>query len=184
VLGPELLHAQASHDLDPLHVLIDVSELGITGYQAADWLRESDRIDTGISDHRHIEATLSIADSAETGGRLTSALRSLQREAGKLASPPKVSLPPLSALLPEQVMRPRDAFFSASEPVPAADAVGATSAEQLTPYPPGIPALLPGERITAEVIDYLRTGIGAGMVIPDAADPQLHTVRVVRGGPR
>jgi arginine/lysine/ornithine decarboxylase len=43
--------------------------------------------------------------------------------------------------------------------------------EQITPYPPGIPALLPGERIGAEVLDYRRSGVAAGMVLPDAADP-------------
>ncbi|MBN9629256.1 MAG: hypothetical protein J0I18_01370, partial [Actinobacteria bacterium] len=53
-------------------------------------------------------------------------------------------------------------------------------AEQLTPYPPGIPASLPGEVIVSEVVDYLRSGLAAGMVIPDAADPSLATVRVVR----
>jgi arginine/lysine/ornithine decarboxylase len=52
------------------------------------------------------------------------------------------------------------------------------SAEQITPYPPGIPAIIPGERITAEVIDYLRTGLQAGMVLPDPADPTLKTIRV------
>jgi hypothetical protein len=58
VLRDELLHAEASHDLDPLQVLVDVSELGVTGYQAADWLRENCRVDVGLSDHRRILATL------------------------------------------------------------------------------------------------------------------------------
>ena len=53
-------------------------------------------------------------------------------------------------------------------------------AEQITPYPPGIPAILPGERITADVLDYLRTGLTAGMVLPDPVDPELSTIRVCR----
>jgi arginine decarboxylase len=56
VLRDEFLHAEASHDLDPLHVVIDVSGLGISGYQAADWLREHAHLDMGLSDHRRIEA--------------------------------------------------------------------------------------------------------------------------------
>lgn len=60
------------------------------------------------------------------------------------------------------------------------EAVGRVSAEMLTPYPPGIPAALPGERLNADVIDYLRTGVAAGMVVPDAADPALRGVRVAR----
>ncbi len=47
-----------------------------------------------------------------------------------------------------------------------------------TPYPPGIPVILPGERINDEVVDYLLSGLKAGMVLPDPADPSLETVRV------
>jgi arginine/lysine/ornithine decarboxylase len=51
----------------------------------------------------------------------------------------------------------------------------------LTPYPPGIPAALPGERLDADVLEYLHTGVQAGMVVPDAADPQVNSVRVAIG---
>ena len=56
------------------------------------------------------------------------------------------------------------------------------SAEMISPYPPGVPAILPGERFNTEVVDYLRAGLAAGMVLPDAADPELTTFRVVRDG--
>lgn len=56
--------------------------------------------------------------------------------------------------------------------------IGRTAAEQITPYPPGIPAIVPGERINREVIDYLLSGLQAGMVLPDPADPKLETVGV------
>lgn len=75
VLDDELLGVQASHDLDRMQVLIDVCGTGTSGYQAADWLREHARIDVGMSDHRRILATLSMADDKETLGRLTDALR-------------------------------------------------------------------------------------------------------------
>jgi arginine/lysine/ornithine decarboxylase len=64
--------------------------------------------------------------------------------------------------------------------VPADEAAGRVAAEQITPYPPGIPAILPGERINAAVVEYLRTGAEAGMVLPDPADPTVKTIRVVR----
>jgi len=76
------------------------------------------------------------------------------------------------------VLLPRDAFFGPIETVPAEDAVGRIAAEMLTPYPPGIPAALPGERLNREVVDYLRSGVDAGMVIPDAADNSVKTIRV------
>ena len=76
---------------------------------------------------------------------------------------------------------PRDAFFGPAEQIPADQAVGRIAAEQITPYPPGIPAILPGERITADVLNYLRTGLQAGMVLPDPTDPSLDTIRVTVG---
>jgi len=74
VLREEFLGAEASHDLDPLHVVIDVSDLGVTGYDAADWLRENHRLDMGLSDHCRMEATFSLADDDQTAARLMSAL--------------------------------------------------------------------------------------------------------------
>ncbi|HSX97634.1 MAG TPA: ornithine decarboxylase, partial [Streptomyces sp.] len=78
----------------------------------------------------------------------------------------------------EQVMLPRDAFFGRTEQVPWRRAVGRVSAEMLTPYPPGVPAALPGERLSKEVLDYLRSGVDAGMVVPDAVDDEVQSVRV------
>lgn len=63
--------------------------------------------------------------------------------------------------------------------MPALKAAGRIAAEQVTPYPPGIPTLVPGERINQAVVDYVRTGLAAGMVIPDATDPTLDTFVVV-----
>ncbi|MBV9192803.1 MAG: hypothetical protein JO168_01580 [Solirubrobacterales bacterium] len=178
VLEEELLRREASHDLDRLQVLIDLSEVGISGYQAADWLRRHERIDVGLSDHARILATLSMADDEHTAQRLRAALEHLVAAAPDLPRPPPVNLPAPSGLELESVERPRDAFFGPAESVPVHDAVGRVAAEQVTPYPPGIPAIVPGERISAEVIDYLRSGLEAGMVVPDPADPKLETVRV------
>lgn len=57
--------------------------------------------------------------------------------------------------------------------------MGRVAAEMITPYPPGIPTVLPGELLTEPVLRYLRSGIEAGMNLPDAVDTQLNTVRVV-----
>ncbi|HEV7566902.1 MAG TPA: ornithine decarboxylase [Microbacteriaceae bacterium] len=180
VLTDELLGAEASHDLDRMHVLIDVSECGISGYQAADWLRENRRIDMGLSDHRRIEATMSMADDQESADRLLHALSALGEASHEFPTPHPVELPSPADLEPQTVDRPRDAFFGSVEAVPCEEASGRVCAEQLTPYPPGIPVLVPGEVINRAVVAYLRSGLEAGMVIPDAADQTLHTIRVVR----
>lgn len=91
---------------------------------------------------------------------------------------PRIALPSFDDLEIEPVLLPRDAFFGPHEDIPIREAVGRVAAEQITPYPPGIPALVPGERISAAIVDYLRSGLTAGMVLPDPADPQLNTIRV------
>lgn len=180
VLHDELISEEASHDFDPLHVLIDVKQLGISGYQAADWLRAERRIDVGINDHRRIEATFSQADRPETADRLMEALGALVQAAPELPTPTPVMLPDSSDLEMPTVRLPRDAFFGPVEVVPAREAEGRIAAEQITPYPPGVPAILPGERINGRVIDYLLSGVKAGMVLPDPADPKLNTIRVTQ----
>lgn len=180
VLEDELVHAEASHDLDILHILIDVSQLNISGYQATDWLRENRRVDIGTNDHRRIETVISVSDDKDTADRLLEALRGLSAAAADLPRPPAVVIPSEADLYLETVMLPRDAFFGPVENVPADEAAGRIAAEMATPYPPGVPLLLPGERINQAAIDYLRSGVEAGMVLPDASDPALNTIRVVR----
>ncbi|MBC2879004.1 MULTISPECIES: aminotransferase class I/II-fold pyridoxal phosphate-dependent enzyme [Streptomyces] len=167
-------------DLDPLPVIIDMAELGTTGYRAADWLRDKHRIDLHLVDHRRISAQLTHADDEETVRTLLGALRDLSERASGLRPAPAVAVPSPRELRMEQVLPPRDAYFGPVEDVPHDRAEGRIAAEMLTPYPPGIPAALPGERLTGPVLEYLRTGIEAGMNLPDAADPELRTVRVAR----
>jgi arginine/lysine/ornithine decarboxylase len=119
-----------------------------------------------------------MSDNEESEQRLRSALERLIAAAPEMPRPHPVNLPSPQELELESVQRPRDAFFGPVEHVPADEAVGRVAAEQITPYPPGIPAIVPGERINREVIDYLRSGLEAGMVLPDPADPKLETVRV------
>ena len=79
----------------------------------------------------------------------------------------------------EQARLPREAFFAAADHVSAERAAGRIAAEMISPYPPGVPVVAPGEVITEEVVDYLRSGVAHGFMIPDAADPSLDTFRVM-----
>ena len=99
--------------------------------------------------------------------------------AAELRPAKPVDVPSPAELRLEQVILPRDAFFGRVEEVPAAEAAGRVTAEMITPYPPGIPAALPGERLTGAVVRYLTSGVEAGMLIPDAADTELESFRVL-----
>ncbi|MEH3139456.1 MAG: ornithine decarboxylase [Mycobacterium kyogaense] len=179
VMAAELIGEQASHDLDRMQVLLDVAGTGTSGYQAGDWLREHRHLDLGMSDHRRILATFSAADDADSADRLVGAVTAWRDAAHTMSAPPTIQLPDPRDLQLDSVMLPRDAFFAPVEMVSAAHAVGRIAAEQITPYPPGIPAVVPGERLDEAVVDYLRSGVDAGMNVPDATDPSVTQFRVV-----
>jgi arginine decarboxylase len=179
VLDDELLGNEASHDLDRLQIMMDLSATGTSGYQAADWLREHKQIDLGMSDHRRLLATMSFADDKATGERLLDGLWAWRKAANDFDTPPPIRLPSPKEIELESIQLPREAFFGDVEAVPAEKASGRICAEQITPYPPGIPAVVPGERLNDAVIEYLRSGLDAGMNVPDAADTSLKTFKVV-----
>ena len=77
-------------------------------------------------------------------------------------------------------MSPREAFFSDHERVPAAQAIGRISAETVAPYPPGVPALAPGERIHAEVLRALQQEAVSGTRMAYCGDAMLNTLLVVK----
>ena len=79
----------------------------------------------------------------------------------------------------ELVMTPREAYLGAQEVVPASEAAGRVAAESLATYPPGIPNVLPGERLTAETLAYVRQTLEVGGSVRGASDRLLRTVRVV-----
>lgn len=136
-------------------------------------------VQQSLSDHRRILATMSFADDKRTKDRLVSAMNKWRRAARDFKHPPPIQLPSPAELQLDTVQLPRDAFFAPTEMVPAAQAAGRIAAGQITPYPPGISAVVPGERLNDAVIDYLRSGAQAGMNLPDSADPTAQHFRVV-----
>src|SRR5215212_5761391 len=155
---------------DPTHVLIETKSVGLTGFQADDWLRDERQIDVELADHRRIMPLVTFAHGEAEIDRLVRALRDLVDERGEPGSGPDVApLPSRRELRTEQAMLPRDAFFAKTELVDPSDAVGRVSAELVTPYPPGIPAVAPGEIYNDTIVEYL--------------DPRDRRVRRGRGGP-
>ena len=95
---------------------------------------------------------------------------------------PAAPTPQTRRTQPQEAVQRARAFFAETEQV--ANPAGRISAELISPYPPGVPAILPGERCNGAVVTYLRAGKAAGMTIPDASDPDLETFRVVSGHSR
>lgn len=180
VLDGEMMGV-ATYDLTKL--VIDVHELGITGFEAEEILRQRFQITPEMSDLSGIVCLITIGDTQESIDRLVGAFEAIARVcAGKitngnggahLRSSGAVIAPGI------QAMSPREAYFATSRAIPLSEAAGEISAELVIPYPPGIPVLAPGDVITVEKLDYLTMGAAAGMYISGAADHHLATIQVV-----
>lgn len=115
-------------------------------------------------------------DEASVGALVDAVVAAVERHRG----PPRQVVPATAWVVdPETVMSPREAFFAPHAVVPTDQAVGRVCVELVAPYPPGIPVLAPGERLTAEVVHALHQARAAGTRVAYAADPSLKTFRVV-----
>jgi arginine decarboxylase len=179
VMPEDLAPGPGVFAVDPTHVSVDVSGLGLTGFSAADWLREHRRIHVELADHRRVMALISYADDDANLERLAQALLDLSEHHAEADPAPRLEVPRPGELRLPTEMLPRDAFLGATEDVPWRQAAGRISAEMVCPYPPGIPICAPGERLSAEVVDYLEQVIAAGGMVEGAADESLETFRVV-----
>jgi arginine/lysine/ornithine decarboxylase len=172
-LGPERF--------DPTRLVVDVTGLGLTGLVAERLLRQRLGIAPEGADLSSVVCMVTIGDTRASVDRLVDAFVSLS--AGATAVPPRMRQRPRSSgsvIAPgPQAMTPREAFFAGSRAVPLAEAAGQVAAELVTPYPPGIPVLAPGEIATAEKLAYLALGRMQGMHVCGPADASLATLRVV-----
>ena len=89
-------------------------------------------------------------------------------------------MPPKTTLRNEVALPPREAFLGHAQQVAVDDAVGRISCESIASYPPGVPALLPGERISAETVAYLRELAASGARLHGASDPAFRTINVLQ----
>jgi arginine/lysine/ornithine decarboxylase len=117
----------------------------------------------------------------EIAAELEVVVERLRADAGAGAVPPRYDV---SSSTTELVVSPRDAFLGEAERVPADQAAGRISCESIAAYPPGIPGVLPGELITAAILDDLRRVVDEGARLHGAADPTLETIRVLKTDPR
>ncbi len=161
--------------VDPAKLVIDVSGRRWSGFAASKWLRENARIWIELADFRRIVCSLTFGDDDASLELLISALGRLHAA----QSPALESSPPLSALpIPPQSVAPRIALSAEVDTVSLDNARGRTCAEYLIPYPPGIPLVVPGEQLTREVLDALRSFRSAGSTIVGPHDRTGSTVRV------
>jgi arginine/lysine/ornithine decarboxylase len=150
----------------------------MTGFEVVERLRDEHHVNLLLGDRRRVTAMLAPGDDRDRLTRLVTALQAIA--AGPSHDRKRsVDMPALEDFELELAMQPKQAYFASAEQVPAKKAIGRICAEMISPYPPGVPVIAPGERITATVLQYLSSGASAGFLIPDAADPTMQTDRVV-----
>ncbi len=180
VLDERLAGAPGVFDYDPLRLAIDVRGTRMSGYELSRRLREEYDVLMELAGENVIVAVYGMGEDAGLASeRLIAALRGViektseteqDAEAVQFAPPPPWG---------ELVRTPREAFLGPQEVVSVRDAVGRVAAESLAAYPPGIPNVLPGERLTAETLDYIEQTIAHGGSLRGASDRALRTLRVV-----
>jgi arginine decarboxylase len=167
---------------DPLRIVIDARGTGVTGYELAAELRAAYDIYIELATHATLVLVLGLGQPVEPLERFAHDFAETVRTLSRAGQGPAIAAPAIS-LEHQSVVPIREAFLGEGETVPVDDAIGRISCESIAGYPPGVPTLLPGERITTEVVGYLRELTAAGARLHGAADPTFTTVRVLAGPP-
>jgi arginine/lysine/ornithine decarboxylase len=173
----------ADMELDASKILIDISALGVSGYAIDDWLYTHHRISVGLADGRHLLVVLTLGSSSSDVRKLVRGLKDLVNriKADPSILPSVEPLPRVASLDVEMVLKPADALFGTVEQVPYEAATGRVAAETIAPAPPGVPRLVPGQRISERHVAWLVANRDAGAFLLDPIDPSERTVRVVAG---
>jgi arginine decarboxylase len=162
--------------VDPTKLVVLLAGTGASGYDIESDLLARD-MPLEMADRDTVIPMLTIADDDTGVDELTAALtNAIARHRGSPRMPVAAAA---WSVEPETVMAPREAFFAKHVPVSAQEAVGRVSAELVAPYPPGVPVLAPGERVTRGALDSLLRARDEGVRIAYAADPTLTTLQVV-----
>ncbi len=186
--GEELEGRAGVFDLDPTKITVTVKNLGYTGYEAEEILRRRYNVQVELADLFNVVALYTIGTTQDASDALVYGVAELAREdrpvdifspSGVLHRRVKSGTYRLPSIPPIRLV-PRDAFLASTEFVPFKTSAGRICAEVITPYPPGIPVISPGEEVTQEIVDYLQLEKRAGVKMQGPYDDELKFIRVVR----
>lgn len=175
VIGPELVNGNSVFDFDPTKLSIHTREIGLAGIEVYDILRDEYDIQIEFGDLANILAYLSIGDRRQDVERLVGALAEIRRRFG--GSP--AGLMTQEHIEPDVVMSIQDAFYAPRRNVKLENTLDAVSCEFVMCYPPGIPILAPGERVTESVLRYINYAREKGCSLTGPADADIQMLAVV-----
>lgn len=171
----ELIDGDAVFDFDRTKLSIFTREIGLAGIEVYDLLRDEYGIQIEFGDIANILAIISVGDRELTIERLISALSEIKR----VSSKDKAGMFDHEYINPEVVLTPQEAFYSSKTSVPMNESDGKICAEFVMCYPPGIPILAPGEKITREILDYINYAKEKGCFLTGTEDIKIENINIV-----
>ena len=173
----ELVNGDSIFDFDITKLSVNTLSMGLAGIEVYDLLRDDYDIQIEFGDLGNVLAYLSIGDRPRDIERLVSALSEIRRRFGKA----ETGLMKQEYIEPDVAASPQDAFYSPKELLPIKDTVGRVCSEFVMCYPPGIPILAPGERITPQILDYIAYAKEKGCSMTGPEDPDILRLNVLKG---
>ena len=173
--GRELINGDSIFDFDPTKLSVHTRDIGLAGIEVYDILRDEYDIQIEFGDIGNILAYLSIGDRMQELERLVSALAEIKRRYKKDPD----GLLSQEYIDPEVVCSPQEAFYSQKKSIPINESSGFVCSEFVMCYPPGIPILAPGERITKDIIDYIQYAKAKGCSMTGSEDPDINNINVL-----
>lgn len=174
--GDELVNGDSVFAFDPVKLSIHTLDIGLAGIEVYDTLRDDYDIQIEFGDLGNILAYLSIGDRWQEVERLVSALAEIRRRYQK----DPTGMLTQEYIDPEVVASPQEAFYAEKISLPLMETEGRICSEFVMCYPPGIPILAPGEKITKEILQYINYAKIKGCNMTGPADPDIEYLNVLR----
>lgn len=173
--GEELCDGKAFYDFDKTKLSVHTRDIGLAGIEVYDILRDEYNIQIEFGDIGNILAIVSAGDRALEIERLISSLSEIKR----LYSKDKAGMFDHEYINPEVITAPQQAFYGKKKSMPINESSGKVCGEFVMCYPPGIPILAPGERITDEIINYINYAKEKGCFMTGTQDMKIENINVV-----
>ena len=173
----EIINGDSVYDFDQTKLSINTLEIGRAGIEVYDILRDEYDIQIEFGDLGNILAYISVGDSNKNIERLIGALAEIRR----LYKGNKLDLMQCEYINPEVVLPPKEAFYGDKKQMLIRESVGQVCGEFVMCYPPGIPILAPGERITKDVINYILYAKEKGCSLTGTEDMNVEYLNIVKG---
>ena len=171
----ELIDGDAIFDFDTTKLSVHTRDIGLAGIEVYDLLRDEYDIQIEFGDIGNILAIISVGDNMFVMERLISAMAEIKR----IYQKDKAGMYDHEYINPEVVMTPQEAFYAAKHAMPIEQSAGQICSEFVMCYPPGIPILAPGERITQEILDYIAYAKEKGCFLTGTEDIHIENINVV-----